>query len=48
MTKNVKIGRLIIEAISNGMTPAEAIDAVCGEGTYKALASDVHDARNGK
>ncbi len=43
-TKNEAISRMIIEALDNGHSVDEAIDAVLGAGTYAKVASELYDA----
>jgi hypothetical protein len=44
ITKTQKISQLITEQVfQHGKTLAEAIDAVCGEGTYKSLVNDLYN-----
>lgn len=40
-TKNEVIRLLILQKMADGMPAPEAIDAVCGAGTYKRLAGDL-------
>lgn len=40
------IGARILALIAQGMTTQQALDAVCGAGTYATLAGDVYDALN--
>lgn len=38
------ISAKILTLVSTGMTVQEALDAVCGAGTFEKLASDLYDA----
>jgi hypothetical protein len=48
MTKSQVISAMILAHKANGKTTAEAIDAVCGAGTYARLAGEVYDALKAK
>lgn len=43
MSAEAKISEAILLNVANGMSLAEAIDAVLGAGTYAKLAGDVYD-----
>jgi hypothetical protein len=40
-TKNKAVRLLILQKMAAGMSAPEALDAVCGAGTYKRLAGDL-------
>lgn len=42
--KNALISDLIIREVESGKTVPQAVDAVCGAGTFERLASDLYDA----
>lgn len=42
--KNAAISAMIVAKMNEGMTVREALDAVCGAGTFEKLAGDVYDA----
>lgn len=42
--KNSMISAAILARIAQGSTPAQAMDAVLGAGTYAKLAGDLYDA----
>ena len=44
MTKQQQIGAMILEKVAGGMAIDQAMDAVCGAGTYQKLASDTWTA----
>jgi len=46
--KNAEISRRILAGMSVGMTIQEAIDAVCGAGTFAKLAADLHAQMQGR
>lgn len=43
MTKATAISLMILEAKNRGLTIAEALDEVCGDGTYDKLVSELYD-----
>lgn len=46
--KSALISAAILGLISAGFTPADALNAVCGEGVYDRLVSDLYDALRAK
>ena len=44
MTKQQALSVKVLSKIAEGMTAAEAMDAVFGPGTFDKLASEVYDA----
>jgi hypothetical protein len=48
MTTKQIISAKIIAAMAQGMTIDQAIDSVCGAGTYANLTSDLYDALRAK
>lgn len=40
--KQAKISALILSKVAEGMSPREALDAVCGPGTFAKLAGDLY------
>ena len=44
--KNAIISSMIKRAVDSGMPVDEAVDLVCGAGTYRALSDKLHDAFN--
>lgn len=43
-TRNAAISQKILANIAAGMTIAQAIDAVLGNGTHAAIAGDIYEA----
>lgn len=48
MTKQQAISAKIATLVAQGMDISEALDAVCGAGTYEKLASDVYHGLRAK
>jgi hypothetical protein len=48
MTTDQKISAKILALMAEGMDAREALDAVCGPGTFKRLAGDVWKALQDK
>lgn len=47
MTATVKISQMILENVNNGMSVKEALNAVCGEGSFERLAGEIYDEMRG-
>lgn len=48
MSMEANISAAIIANVAKGMTPADAMDAVLGAGTFEKLAGDLYDALRAK
>lgn len=48
MGTNQKISLMILAKVAEGMTPPQALDAVCGAGTYDQLVSTLYDELRAK
>lgn len=48
MTKNEAIRQMILAKMARGMTVDQALDAVCGPGTFAKLAEDTYHAIRAK
>jgi hypothetical protein len=48
LTPNHRISLNVLAHIRAGKSPAQAIDAVLGAGTYATLAGNLYDALKGK
>lgn len=48
MNKNSAISAMILSLVAEGMDIAAAMDAVCGEGSYDRMVSDLYDGLRGK
>lgn len=46
--KNATISAMIVEKMGEGMTVREALDAVCGAGTFAKLAGELYDEMRAK
>lgn len=41
--KQIEISRRILEKVAAGMSVSDALDAVCGAGSFARLASELYD-----
>lgn len=44
MTTTAKISALVLAKVAEGMSPVDALKAVCGEATVDAMIADLYDA----